>query len=65
MYNNIVEKKYLDQYFIPNTNISIKEIYNTLYNDTFSPQQEIYPKTFHLGNIDLILRKKRYTLLLS
>ena len=58
MYNNIAEKKYLDQYFIPNTNISIKEIYNTLYNDTFSPQQEIYPKTFHLGNIDLILQKK-------
>ena len=58
MFKDIAQKYYLEQYLLPSTNISIKEVYNLLSADTFSIKQEIYPKQFRIRNLDLILRKK-------
>ena len=58
MFKDIAQKKYLTQYVIPNTNISKKEVYNSISNDTFSVKQVIYPKIIHIGNLDLTLHRK-------
>ena len=58
MFKDIAEKYSLEQYLLPSTNISFKEVYNLLSTDTFSIKQEIYPKQFQIGKLDLILFKK-------
>ena len=58
MFEDIANKKNLEQYLLPNTNISIKEVYNILSSDNFSIKQEIFLKKFRIGNLYLNLHKK-------
>ena len=39
MFKDIAEKYSLEQYLLPSTNISFKEVYNLLSTDTFSIKQ--------------------------